>query len=117
MLVAEKARLDALHAVELKLKSSGTWGTADLAEYTRDMLLEIDKLVFRPGDFADYTSVEEVYGHVDIGMNRVAVVCRDASGIYEVERRAQEIVGRSTRGDCPRERRQYLHAKAHRVDG
>ena len=93
LLAAEKARLDALHAIELELKSSGGWGTADLAEYTRDMLLEIDKLVYHPGDFADYTSVEEVYGHVDVGRNRVAVVCRDGSGIYEVERRLKNAWG------------------------
>ncbi len=93
LLAAEKARLDALHAIELEVKSSGRWGTVDLAEYTRDMLLEIDKLVYRPADFADYASVEEVYGHVDVGMNRVAVVCRDASGIYEVERRLKKSWG------------------------
>ncbi len=92
-LAAEKARLDELHAVELELKSSGGWGTADLAEYTRDMLLRIDRLVFRPSDFADYASVEEVYGHVDVGENRVAVVCRDGSGIYEVERRLKKSWG------------------------
>ena len=93
MLAAEKARLDALHAIELELKSGGGWETADLAEYARGMLLEIDKLVYRPGDFAGYTSVEEVYGHVDIGMDRVAVVCRDGSGIYEVERRLKNAWG------------------------
>ncbi len=89
----EKARLDSLHAIELELKSSGAWATADLAEYTRGMLLEIDKLVYRPGDFDGYTSVEEVYGHVDIGTDRVAVVCRDGSGIYEVERRLKNAWG------------------------
>ncbi len=93
LLAAEKARLDELYAVELGLKSSGGWGSADLAEYTRDMLLAIDKLVYRPGDFADYASVEEVYGHVDVGENRVAVVCRDGSGIYEVERRLKKSWG------------------------
>ncbi len=93
LLVVEKARLDKLHAIELELKSSGGWGSADLAEYTRTMLLEIDKLVYRASDFTDFTRVEEVYGHVDIGKNRVAVVCRDASGIYEVERRLKKSWG------------------------
>ncbi len=93
LLAARKARLDELHAVELELKRSGGWASVDLAEYSRDMLLAIDKLVYQPGDFADYTSVEEVYGHVDIGENRVAVVCRDASGIYEVERRLKKSWG------------------------
>ncbi len=93
LLKAEKARLDKLHAIELEVKKAGLWGSMDLVEHTRTMLLEIDKLVYRAADFADYTSVEEVYGHVDIGMNRVAVVCRDGSGIYEVERRLKKSWG------------------------
>ena len=89
----EKARLDKLHAIELELKGSGGWAEADLVEYTLAMLLEIDKLVFRASDFSGYTSVEEIYGHVDIGEGRVAVVCRDGSGIYEVERRLKSTWG------------------------
>lgn len=93
LLEREKARLDALHEKELALKASGGWGEADLVEYSRDMLLEIDRLVYRASDFDDYTRVEEVYGHVDVGEDRVAVVCRDASGIYEVERRLKKAWG------------------------
>lgn len=93
VLSAEKARLDQLHAIELELKGSGGWEAADLAEYTQAMLLEIDKLVYHTNDLTDYASVEEVYGHVDIGEDRVAVVCRDGSGIYEVERRLKKTWG------------------------
>lgn len=93
LVVKEKARLDRLHAIELELKGSGGWDKADLAEYTLAMLLEIDKLVFRPSDFSGYASVDEVYGHVDIGEGKVAVVCRDGSGIYEVERRLKTTWG------------------------
>ncbi|MEM7586654.1 MAG: hypothetical protein AAF560_24915 [Acidobacteriota bacterium] len=93
VLAKHKQRLDALHAIELELKKTGGWHDADLAEYTRKMLLEIDQLVFHSSDFSDYTSVEEVYGHVDIGADRVAVVCRDSSGIYEVERRLKKAWG------------------------
>ena len=37
----------------------------DLASYTRELLLEIDKLVFRSSDFQDYSSVDKEYGHVE----------------------------------------------------
>lgn len=93
VLEVEKQRLDALHAREMEVKQSGQWGAVDLAEYTRDMLLAIDQYVYKASDFLDYTSVEEVYGHVDIGADHVAVICRDGTGIYEVERRLKKVWG------------------------
>ncbi|MEO1087952.1 MAG: hypothetical protein AAFY88_27270, partial [Acidobacteriota bacterium] len=89
----EKARLDELHRLELEAKRSGQWGQADLYGYSHDMLLEIDRRVFLGTDFSDYASVEEEYGHVEIGQGRVAVVCRDSSGIYEVEKRLKTVWG------------------------
>ncbi|MCP3956258.1 MAG: hypothetical protein GY719_00210 [bacterium] len=93
LLTAEKARLDVLHRRELDLKGAGGWNEADLVEYSREMLLAIDQLVYQPSDFDDYARVEQVYGHVDIGGNKVAVVCRDSSGIYEVEQRLKKSWG------------------------
>jgi hypothetical protein len=92
-LTKAQEELNRLHAVELELKRSGNWAEADLADYTRKMLLEIDRLVYRAEDFEGFTTVEEEYGHVEIGGNRVAVVCRDPSGIYEVEKRLKERWG------------------------
>lgn len=89
----EKERLDLLHAHELEIKGRGEWGGTDLIEYTRDMLLRIDHYVFTSADFRDYSSVEEVYGHVELGVDHVAVVCRDNAGIYEVERRLKKVWG------------------------
>jgi len=89
----EKERLDLLHSYELEIKGRGEWGKIDLIEYTRDMLLRIDHYVFTSADFRDYSSVEEVYGHVELGVDHVAVVCRDSSGIYEVERRLKKVWG------------------------
>ena len=89
----EKARLDALHKLELEIKAAGDWGTMDLAEYARDMLLAIDRYVYKASDFSDYSSVEEIYGHVDVASDHVAVVCRDGAGIYEVERRLKKMWG------------------------
>ena len=89
----EKKKLDALHAHELEIKGRGDWGQIDFVEYTRDMLLRIDALVFTSADFDDYTSVDEIYGHVELGSDHVAVMCRDGSGIYEVERRLKKVWG------------------------
>ena len=82
-----KEELDRLHRRELELKRTGRWGTTDLAAYTQEMLGEIDRLVYKESDFSDFTRIEEEFGHVEIGPDRVAVVCRDSSGIYEVEKR------------------------------
>ena len=93
VLEAEKERLDALHAIELESKRSGNWATTDLASYTRELLLQIDQLVFRSSDFQDYSSVDKEYGHVEIGQGKVAVVCRDEGGIYDVEKRLKNVWG------------------------
>lgn len=84
---AAKEELDLLHGRELELKRSGRWGTTDLAVYAQEMLGEIDRLVYQETDFSDFTRIDEEFGHVEIGPDRVAVVCRDSSGIYEVEKR------------------------------
>ncbi|RMH17472.1 MAG: hypothetical protein D6696_15665 [Acidobacteria bacterium] len=93
LLLATKAKLDQLFAVEQALKKSGEWGDVDPIDYTRDRLVEIDYLVYERSDFDDFTTVEEEYGHVDISDGRVAVVCRDSEGIYEVERRLKKVWG------------------------
>jgi len=90
---ATKALLDQLHAHELELKKSGAWNDVDLSDYAAGMLYEIDKIIFRRSDFEDFTSVDEEYGHVEIGHDLVAVVCRDDSGIYDVEKRLKKVWG------------------------
>lgn len=93
-LAAAHERLEQLHGEELDVKRSGVWSQIDLYEYTRDKLLALDHLVYRATDFGDYDSIEEVYGHVEIGSgDNVAVICRDGSGIYEVEKRLKKVWG------------------------
>ncbi len=89
----QKALLDALHQRELEVKQSGTWAELDLAEYTLGMLLELDRMVFTGADFSDFTSVEKEHGHVNIGKDLVAVICRDTAGIYDVEKRLKKVWG------------------------
>lgn len=91
---SQKAALDELHAAEQEARRRGAWDDPDsLGEYVRDTLLAIDRLVYRPSDFSDYDSVEQEYGHVEIGQGKVAVVCRDPGGIYDVEKRLKKVWG------------------------
>ncbi len=78
-------RLEWLMRRERAYKSRGLWGSTDPAEFTADVLREIDALIFSSLDFMEYDRLEEVYGHAEIGGGKVAVVCRDGRGIYEVE--------------------------------
>jgi hypothetical protein len=86
--VYEKANksLDELLERERGVKGGGDWQTLDLDVYTAEMLGAIDRIVYSVEDFRGYASIEEVYGHVEIGERSVAVLCRDDSGIYAVEK-------------------------------
>lgn len=88
-----KKRLDGLLAQEQAVKGGGDWQTLDLETYTAEMLGAIDRLVYSVEDFRGYASIEEVYGHVEIGKRSVAVVCRDKAGIYAVEKLLKERWG------------------------
>lgn len=92
LLQVEKERLDVLHRMELEAKRLGRWDD-ELVEYTLEMLLAIDRLVFKASDFDDYSSVDTVFCHVDVGDDNVAVVCQDDAGIYDVEKRLKGIWG------------------------
>ncbi len=88
---AAQERLDRLFARESEARRLGD--DADPLAFSREMLGEIDRLVYRAEDFSEFPSVESVYGHVPIGNDRVAVVCRDPAGIYDVEKRLKQLWG------------------------
>jgi hypothetical protein len=93
--VFDRARqsLDELLQRELAVKGGGDWQTLDLEAYTVTMLGAVDRLIYSVEDFRGYASIEEVYGHVEIGQRSVAVLCRDDSGIYAVEKLLKERWG------------------------
>lgn len=91
-LAQRRGELDKLHTLELEARRQGDWNV-ELGEYCRRLLKEIDRIAFRPEDLDDDSTIEEEYNHVDIGQGRVAVICRDPAGIYEVERRLKRIWG------------------------
>jgi len=78
-------RIDELLVRERELKRAGAWTKKDGYGYTIEMLRSVDAMVYQFEDFGDYTRIEEIYGHVEIAPRRVAVICRDRSGIYTVE--------------------------------
>jgi len=93
--VYEKAHrtLGELLAREKSVKGGGDWQTLDLNAYTVQMLGAIDRIVYWVEDFRGYASIDEVYGHVEIGERSVAILCRDDSGIYAVEKLLKERWG------------------------
>jgi hypothetical protein len=88
-----RAGVQCLFEKERQIKHAGNWAQLDPLDFTVEMLQEIDAFVYGPGEIGDFAEVEHDYGHVDIGDNWVAVVCRDGSGIYEVERRLRHVWG------------------------
>jgi hypothetical protein len=78
-------QIDDLLARERGLKQTGSWANKNAHAYTLEMLRAVDALVYTREDFGDHTRIEEIYGHVEIAPRRVAVACRDRSGIYTVE--------------------------------
>ena len=88
-----RAKLNSLHKKELEIKRSGQWNTIDMSEYAVYMLGQIDKLIYTWSDFIDFEDVDEEYEHVEIGKKRVAVICSDSLGIYDLERRLKKLWG------------------------
>lgn len=80
-----QGRIDELLARERALKQTGSWGSKNVHAYTAEVLRAVDAIVYVREDFGDDTRIEEVVGHVAIEPRRVAVACRDRSGIYSVE--------------------------------
>jgi hypothetical protein len=78
-------RIDHLLARERELKQARSWTKKRLLPYTLQMLRAVDALVYAAEDFGDYARIDAIYGHVEVAPGRVAVVCRDAAGIYAVE--------------------------------
>ncbi len=80
-----RGRLDELLGREQECKKRGEWQTVDFEQFTLDVLTDIDRLVYGIEDFREYASIEEIYGHTEIGKRQVAVACRDSAGVYAVE--------------------------------
>lgn len=80
-----RALIDDLRVKELEIKQSGSWSTVNFLEYTAEVLHSIDHRFYSPCAFEETPDVDEIL-RVAITDNRMAVVCRSESGIYEVEK-------------------------------
>ena len=88
-----RSRLDMLHTLEKEFRAKERWPEFDIRGFTAAMLGELDQLVYTRVDFQDHTSIEEILGHLEIDDRKVAVACRDQSGIYEAERSLKKRFG------------------------
>lgn len=85
-----RRRLDHLFQREQALRALPT---LDASARTAALLREVDALVFAETDFGEWRPVEESYGNIELSDELVAVACRDAAGIYDVEQRLRERWG------------------------
>lgn len=92
-LAAVGRQLDGLRDRELAVKREGRWESIDPLEFTASQLRVIDALVYPPAHFAGFRGFEEL-ARVELGLDRIAVVCRSEGGIYEVERDLKRLYGR-----------------------
>jgi hypothetical protein len=88
------AQLEQLRREELNLKKDGKWGQIDFLQYTSDVLHAIDALVYPSRHFEGVIKVEEL-ARAEIGENRLAIVCRSETGVYEVEAELRRLHGNS----------------------
>jgi hypothetical protein len=86
------SRIESLRADEIARKAEGTWTTSDPLDYAAGVLAALDEMMYRAADFADASDVEELE-RVPLGGDRFAVLCRSASGIYEVEQQLRDVHG------------------------
>ena len=84
-LAGAQRHIDGLLAPEKALREAGEWLKGDLLEFVVEQLAAIDRIVYEASDFLEYRRIDQIYGHAELRGGWVAVACRDAGGIYEVE--------------------------------
>jgi hypothetical protein len=92
LLEETQAQLDRLRRVELEVKEQGRWSTIDFLPFTADVLRLIDASFYSPGELEDTVQVEELL-RIPLTEQRIGVVCRADTGIYEVERELADLHG------------------------
>lgn len=85
-------RLESIRELEVRLKELGEWSTANWAEYVRDRLGLIDRLIYRASDFLGHTDIEEL-ARAELSGQGLAIACRSEAEIYVVEEKLREIYG------------------------
>lgn len=91
---ATKATIDSLISRELNLKSAGQWNTIEYITYTRDMLEELDRLVFYE-DYRNELLDYEQISRLSLDGSKQAFLCRSSKGIYAVEEHLKSRYGKN----------------------
>jgi Type II CAAX prenyl endopeptidase Rce1-like len=86
------AELEQLRSKEVTLKKEGKWGEIDFLQYTADTLHAIDAMVYSSRHFEGVIEIEEL-ARTEMGRNRLAIVCRSETGVYEVEPELRRLYG------------------------
>ena len=84
--------IDHLRREEIRLKKDALWDEIDFLEYTADLLHQIDRMIYRPGDFSDFQELKEL-ARADINGKRIVVAVEADMGIYEIEPLLKNIYG------------------------
>jgi len=84
--------IEDLRIEELTQKKKGCWADLDFLEYTSHVLRAIDGMIYSPCDFDGIPDIDEIV-RVPLNRDRLAVICRAGSGIYEVERGLAHLHG------------------------
>jgi len=87
------AQLEKWRSKEVALKKEGKWQEIDFLEYTAEVLRAVDAIIYSSHHFEGVIEVQEI-ARVDIGHNRLAVVCQGDIGIYEVESQMRRLHGK-----------------------
>jgi membrane protease YdiL (CAAX protease family) len=86
------AELEQLRSEEVTLKKEGKWSEIDFMKYTADILRAIDAMVYSSRHFEGVIEIDEL-ARAEIGENRIAIVCRSETGVYEVEPELRRLHG------------------------
>ncbi len=87
------AELNRLRSSEAALKKDGKWAEIDFLEYTAEVLRAIDAIIYSSHHFEGLLEVEEL-ARVEIDDSQLAIVCRSAAEIYELERHLRRLHGK-----------------------
>jgi len=89
----KKHELDCLMAREQQLKAAEEWGDTDLLAYSRDILEQVDQLLYPAGFLEQLLELEEIARELIHG-EKQAFLCKSSRGIYQAEAQLKERHGK-----------------------
>ena len=84
--------IDHLRREEIRLKKDALWDEINYLDYTAELLHQVDRMIYRPGDFSDFQEIKEL-ARADINGKRIVVAVEADMGIYEIEPILKDMYG------------------------